>query len=77
MGQQLYDTLPAARQLFDRADALLGFDLARLCFEGPEQELDSTAVSQPALFVTSLAALESLKHRIPRALWPRVRPRPA
>jgi [acyl-carrier-protein] S-malonyltransferase len=65
MGQQLYDTLPAARQLFDRANALLDFDLSRLCFEGPEEELDSTAVSQPALFVTSLAALESLKSESP------------
>jgi [acyl-carrier-protein] S-malonyltransferase len=65
MGQQLYDTLPAARQLYDRANALVDFDLARLCFEGPEEELDSTAVSQPALFVTSLAALESLKSESP------------
>jgi hypothetical protein len=40
---------------------VLGYDLARLCFEGPAEQLDSTVVSQPALFVTSLAALESLK----------------
>jgi len=65
MGQQLYDTLPSARQLYDRANALLDFDLSRLCFEGPEEELDSTVVSQPALFVTSLAALESLKNDAP------------
>jgi [acyl-carrier-protein] S-malonyltransferase len=65
MGQQLYDTLAAARRLYERAHTLLGFDLAKLCFEGPEQELDSTVVSQPALFVTSLAALESLKQEAP------------
>jgi len=65
MGQQLYNTLPVARELYDRANALLGFDLSRVCFEGPEEELDSTVVSQPALFVTSLAALESLKHESP------------
>jgi [acyl-carrier-protein] S-malonyltransferase len=65
MGRQLYDTLPAARQLFDRANSVLGYDLAQLCFEGPEDELDSTVVSQPALFVTSLAALESLKAESP------------
>jgi len=68
MGRQLYETLPAARRLYDRANTLLGFDLAKLCFEGPEEELDSTAVSQPALFVTSLAALESLKQETPAAV---------
>ena len=61
MGQQLAESLPAARRLYDRANALLGYDLAKLCFDGPDVELDSTVVSQPALFVTSLAALESLK----------------
>jgi [acyl-carrier-protein] S-malonyltransferase len=61
MGKQLCETLPAARQLFDQANALLGFDLADLCINGPKEKLDTTAVSQPALFVTSLAALESLR----------------
>lgn len=65
MGRQLYETLPSVRRLFDRADAILGFELSRRCFEGPEQELDATVVSQPALFVTSLAALESLKLESP------------
>ncbi len=61
MGQDLADSLPAARALYDRAADVLGYDLAELCFEGPEDHLDSTVCSQPALFVTSLAALESLK----------------
>ena len=65
MGHQLAETLPAARQLFDRAGELLGYDLAKLCFEGPAEKLDSTVHSQPALFVTSLAALESLKESSP------------
>lgn len=65
MGRQLYDTQPAARRLYQRARAVLGYDLAQLCFEGPEEELDSTVISQPALFVTSLAALESLKTESP------------
>ncbi len=65
MGRRLYDTLPAARQLYERADALLGFELSKVCFEGPEDELDSTVVSQPALFVTSLAALESIRQESP------------
>ena len=42
-------------QLYDRANAALGYDLAKLCFEGPAEQLDSTVYSQPALFVTSLA----------------------
>jgi [acyl-carrier-protein] S-malonyltransferase len=62
MGRELADALPAARRLYDRAGEVLGYDLAKLCFEGPEEELDSTVVSQPALFVTSLAALESLRN---------------
>ena len=61
MGRQLAETLPPARELFDRANAILGYDLARICFEGPARQLDSTVHSQPALFVTSLAALEQLQ----------------
>src|SRR4051812_31659518 len=61
MGKQLAETLPAVRRLYDEANALLGFDLAAACFHGPKESLDTTAISQPALFVTSLAALESLR----------------
>jgi [acyl-carrier-protein] S-malonyltransferase len=68
MGRELCDTLPAARKLFDRASGVLGYDLAKLCFEGPAEVLDSTVRSQPALFVTSLAALESLRSRAPDVL---------
>jgi [acyl-carrier-protein] S-malonyltransferase len=65
MGQRLAESLPSVRQLYDRAAAVLGYDLARLCFEGPAEELDSTVYSQPALFVTSLAAVESLRCESP------------
>src|SRR5438045_2090982 len=65
MGRDLAANLPAARGLFDRAEKILGYDLAKICFEGPAEKLDSTAYSQPALFVTSLAALESLKQKSP------------
>jgi [acyl-carrier-protein] S-malonyltransferase len=51
----------AAAELYARAAAVLGYDLAAKCFDGPKQELDSTAISQPAIFVTSLAALEWLR----------------
>ena len=61
MGRQLAESLPAARALYDRANEILGYDLAHLCFTGPAEELDATDVSQPALFVTSLAAIEQLR----------------
>jgi [acyl-carrier-protein] S-malonyltransferase len=65
MGKRLFESLPAARQLYDRAAEVLGYSLAKLCFEGPADELDSTVYSQPAIFVTSLAALESLRAETP------------
>jgi len=65
MGKRLAESLPVIRRLYDRAAEVLGYDLARLCFEGPAEQLDSTVVSQPALFVTSLAALESLRAESP------------
>ncbi len=65
MGKRLVESLPAARALFDRANEVLGYDLAKLCFEGPAEELDSTVRSQPALFVTSLAAVEVLRAETP------------
>lgn len=68
MGKALCETLPAARQLYDRASGILGYDLAKLCFEGPAEELDSTVYSQPALFVSSLAALESLRQQSPEVV---------
>jgi [acyl-carrier-protein] S-malonyltransferase len=61
MGRQLCESLPAARRLFDEAAEVLGYDLAAVCWNGPPERLNSTAVSQPAIFVSSLAALESLR----------------
>jgi [acyl-carrier-protein] S-malonyltransferase len=61
MAKPLCDTLPAARQLFDRASEILGYDLLAVCASGPAERLNSTVVSQPAIFVASLAALESLR----------------
>jgi [acyl-carrier-protein] S-malonyltransferase len=68
MGRALYDAVPAARELFDQAAHLLNYNLADLCFTGPEATLNSTVVSQPALFVASLAALEALKQNDPAAV---------
>jgi len=61
MGRELADKLPAARTLFEKAAALLGYDLLELCTKGPVDRLNSTSASQPAIFVASLAALESLR----------------
>jgi [acyl-carrier-protein] S-malonyltransferase len=65
MGRELDSELPAARELFDRANEILGFDLRALCFDGPAEALEPTDVSQPAIFVASLAALEDLKKNHP------------
>jgi [acyl-carrier-protein] S-malonyltransferase len=65
MGRQVVATTPQARELFERAKAILGFDLLQVCLDGPADKLDSTIYSQPALFVTSLAALEWLKANKP------------
>lgn len=68
MARDLCATLPAARQRFDEASAFLGYDLLDVCVNGPAERLNSTVVSQPALFVASLAALESLKQSQPHVL---------
>ncbi|NOX56410.1 MAG: ACP S-malonyltransferase [Planctomycetes bacterium] len=68
MGKSIAERYPAARDLYAQASEILGYDLARLCFEGPAEELDSTIISQPALFVTSLAALEMLRAERPEVV---------
>jgi [acyl-carrier-protein] S-malonyltransferase len=59
---------PAAAELFARGSALLGYDLLEVCRSGPADRLNTTAVSQPAILVTSLAALEVLRSRDPAPL---------
>ncbi|NLE37849.1 MAG: ACP S-malonyltransferase [Pirellulaceae bacterium] len=68
MGRQLAESLSSVRAIYDRAAGVLGYDLAKLCFEGPAEKLDSTVCSQPALFVTSLAALEWLRQESPEVV---------
>ncbi|MHC5543172.1 acyltransferase domain-containing protein, partial [Singulisphaera rosea] len=60
MGRELVAEFAEARKLFDRAAEILGFDLWNVCVEGPADALEATDVSQPAIFVASLAALEGL-----------------
>jgi len=61
MGSDIAQKYPAAAGIFEKADKLTGFDLSRICFKGPAEKLNTTAVSQPAIFVTSAAILEVLR----------------
>lgn len=63
MGQELAKTFPAARAVFEAADRALGFELSKLCFEGPAEQLQLTANTQPAILTVSVAAAEVLKER--------------
>jgi [acyl-carrier-protein] S-malonyltransferase len=60
MGRALADAFPTARQTFEEANDALGFDLAELCFSGPEEQLRLTEFTQPAIFTVSVAALRVL-----------------
>ena len=61
MGMDIYNSYPSAKEIFNEADATLGFSLSRLCFEGPEEELTKTHNVQPAILVTSIACLKAAK----------------
>ncbi|MBA4138765.1 MAG: [acyl-carrier-protein] S-malonyltransferase, partial [Opitutus sp.] len=63
MGKSLHDGSAAARALYEEANRVLGWDLAKVCFEGPDAELTQTKVCQPALFVHGLAVLAAMKER--------------
>lgn len=68
MGKTISEKYPAARALYEQAGEILGFDLAQLCFEGPQEKLNATDISQPAIFVTSLAAVEMLRAESPEVV---------
>lgn len=65
MGREILSASQSASALFDRASNLLGYDLADVCLNGPVEKLNSTAVSQPAIFTASCAALETLQAEKP------------
>lgn len=65
MGKEFYDAYPLVKEIFQRAEDILGRHLVKTMFEGPEETLNLTSNSQPALFVHSLALLEVLKKEIP------------
>lgn len=69
MGRDVFEASPAGRAVFERANRVLGFDLARCCFEGPADKLEQTDVQQPAIFVTSIAIWEAFLEAGERADW--------
>jgi [acyl-carrier-protein] S-malonyltransferase len=66
MGKDLFEKYPIARQTFEEADDALGYKLSQLCFEGPEDQLRLTEITQPAILTMSIAALRVLETRIPK-----------
>ncbi|MBI9020805.1 MAG: ACP S-malonyltransferase, partial [Verrucomicrobia bacterium] len=67
MGRDLYDAIPECKALFEKANEVLGYDIAAICFDGPEDELKKSHNTQPAIFTVSAAALEALKLKKPMA----------
>jgi [acyl-carrier-protein] S-malonyltransferase len=65
MGRDLFETQPLAREWFERANQALGYDLASICFHGPESELTKTEHAQPAIYLVGWIALQLLKQRRP------------
>lgn len=61
MGRDVYASSPAARSVFVRANQVLGFDLAALCFEGPAERLERTDIQQPAILVVGVALWEAMR----------------
>lgn len=65
MGKDFAEQCPSARRWFDQANRVLGYDLAAICFGGPESELTKTDNAQPGIFLVSWVALQLLKDRVP------------
>lgn len=61
MGAEIARSFPVAAGIYDKANNIIGFDLSRICFEDSAEQLNTTTISQPAIFVTSAAILEVLR----------------
>jgi [acyl-carrier-protein] S-malonyltransferase len=61
MGKDVAEQFPVAKAIFDKAEKIVGFDLAKICFEGPAERLNTTTMSQPAIFTVSAAILEVMR----------------
>ena len=71
MGRDFRDAYAVSRGVFEEADEALGFDLSKIIFEGPEDELTKTAVTQPAILVASVAILRAVEHELGREPRPK------
>lgn len=69
MGRDLAEGIPGCKDLFDRASAVLGYDIADVCFNGPIERLTVSTNTQPAIFVHSVAAVTAWKLSRPDARW--------
>lgn len=69
MGKDLTEKYPEARRTFEEADEALGYKLSQICFEGPEDQLRLTEITQPAILTASLAALRVLETRMPKPAY--------
>jgi [acyl-carrier-protein] S-malonyltransferase len=69
MGKDLFDKYPVGRQTFEEADDALGYKLSQVCFEGPEDQLRLTEITQPAILTVSIAALRVLEMRAPKPTY--------
>ena len=72
MGKDLYENYPQAREIFDKANAILKFDIKKMCFEGPGEELSATNNSQPAILTVSIASLRVFESSY---LYPQITPK--
>jgi [acyl-carrier-protein] S-malonyltransferase len=61
MGAEIVQSFPVAAEIFNKANDIVGYDLSEICFKGPAERLNSTTISQPAIFITSAAILEVLR----------------
>ena len=66
MGEDLYESFPESKAIFDKADKILGFSITNLCFKGPQEELTQTANCQPAILTASIAAWEAFSSVVSR-----------
>ncbi|MBU0952079.1 MAG: ACP S-malonyltransferase [Elusimicrobia bacterium] len=68
MGKNIYDSFPEARDIFDKSNDILGYDIKKIIFEGPEEKLKETIITQPAVFLTSVICYEAFIKSYPSAV---------
>ncbi len=68
MGKEDYDSFSSVREMFAKANEILGYDITSLCFNGPIEELSTTVRSQPAIYLVSMAALEVFREKDPETV---------